>query len=45
MSQSSKAGKETAAWFAAHADYARPYLERTAAGKGDAATWAKANLG
>jgi hypothetical protein len=45
MSQSSKARKEAAAWFAAHADYARPYLERTAAGSGDAAAWAKAVLG
>jgi hypothetical protein len=45
MSQSSKARKEVASWFSAHADYSRPHLERTAAGKGDAATWAKALLG
>ncbi len=45
MSQTSKARKEAAAWFAAHADYARPYLERAAAGSDDAATWAKALLG
>jgi hypothetical protein len=44
MSQTSKARKEVAVWFSAHADYARPYLERTAAGKGDAAGWAKALL-
>jgi hypothetical protein len=44
MSQTSKARKEAAAWFAAHADYARPYLERAAAGKGDAAAWAKVLL-
>ncbi len=45
MSQTSKARKETAAWFAAKTDFARPYLERTAAGKDDTAAWAKALLG
>jgi hypothetical protein len=45
MSQTSKARKEAAAWFAAHADHARPYLERIAAGKGAAAKWAMAIAG
>ena len=45
MSQTSKARKEAAAWFAAHAEYARPYLERTAAGKGDPVAWARAIAG
>jgi hypothetical protein len=45
MSQTSKARKEATAWFTAHADYTRPYLERTGAGSGDAAAWAKAIAG
>jgi hypothetical protein len=45
MSRTSRARKEAAAWFAAHAEYARPYLERTAAGSGVEAGWAKALLG
>jgi hypothetical protein len=45
MSQTSKARKEAAAWFAAHADYARPYLEHAAAGSGAGAAWAKTLAG
>jgi len=44
MSATSKAKTSAAAWFAAHADYARPFLEETANGKSAAAEWAKALL-
>jgi hypothetical protein len=44
MSATSKAKASAAAWFAAHADYAKEFLEETAGGKGASADWAKAIL-
>jgi hypothetical protein len=44
MSQTSKARREASGWFAAHSEFARPFLEKAAAGGGDIATWALATL-
>jgi hypothetical protein len=44
MTATSKARKEASAWFAARSEFARPFLQRAAAGEGDIATWALATL-
>lgn len=40
----SKVKKAALAWLVEHAERTRPFLEKTAAGRGDPATWAKAAL-
>jgi hypothetical protein len=44
MSATSKAKASATAWFVAHADHARPFLEKTAKEGGPSAAWAKAIL-
>jgi len=44
MTGTSKARKEAAAWFQAHAEFARPFLQKSASSDGDEGRWAKAVL-